>query len=274
MTAGSPLGAIEVLDVWSSEVGETFRLFVGECGAEPEVTLIVTDGNGLFGLAVDTVRLMQIPALLPSMLVVGIGYPGAAVMADTIDVRNRDLAPTHWPAFPGSGGADKFLAFICGSLLERIAHRTPSCLDRIVYFGHSLGGLFGTVALLEEPPPFTDYILSSPSLFWSRYHVFDREEQRAATRADLPAKVFFGIGALETDEGRRLEGRNLPAGHPRKPPATHLDMVADLLRFTDRLRARGYPSLDLEMEVYPDEFHNTVPCTVLSRGLRHLFFGY
>jgi len=266
-----PWGATEVHDIWSGQVEDTFRVFVGACGDQPEVTIFVSDGNGLFGLVVDTIRLMQIPALLPSMVVVGIGYPGVDTIADTIDIRVRDLTPTRWSTYPNSGGADNFLGFIRETLSDWLAHRFPSCLASTVYFGHSLGGLLGTHALLGEQQSFSHSIISSPSLFWDRYVLFERERQRSETTLDLPAHAFFGIGALETDEGRRLEGRDLSPGHPRKPPATHLDMVDDLHRFTDSLRSRRYPNLDMEVAVYPDEFHATVPATVLSHGLRHFF---
>jgi predicted alpha/beta superfamily hydrolase len=172
MTTEPPaLGGTEVLDVWSEDVGDTFRLFVGRCGPAPRATLVVADGNGLFGLAVDAVRLMQIPGLLPSLAVVGVGHPGAATVADTVGIRERDLTPTAWPAFPGSGGAAAFLRFVREPVLDRLGDRFPGCLATMVFFGHSLGGLFGTWALLQQPPPFTHYVLSSPSLYWDRYAV-------------------------------------------------------------------------------------------------------
>ncbi len=272
-TRGSALGATEVHDIWSEQVGDTFRIFVGVCGSRPEATILVSDGNGLFGLVVDTVRLMQIPALLPPVLVVGIGYPGADTVADTIDIRVRDLTPTHWAAYPDSGGAERFLAFTRETLFDWLARRFPSALATTVYFGHSLGGLFGAHALLGAEPSFGHFIISSPSLFWDHYAIFDTERQRAESERDLPTRAFFGIGSLETDEGRRIEGERLPPGHPRKPPATHLDMVDDLRRFTDALSSRRYPHLDMGIAVYPDEFHATVPATVLTHGLRH-FFGH
>src|SRR5262249_42113397 len=87
----SELGGAEVHDLWSPQVGDTFRVLVGHCGAEPQATIVVTDGNALFGLTVDVVRLMQIPGLLPPLTVVAVGYPGAQTVADTFDIRNRDL---------------------------------------------------------------------------------------------------------------------------------------------------------------------------------------
>jgi predicted alpha/beta superfamily hydrolase len=272
MTTEPPaLGGTEVLDVWSEDVGDTFRLFVGRCGPTPRATLVVADGNGLFGLAVDAVRLMQIPGLLPSLAVVGVGHPGAATVADTVGIRERDLTPTAWPAFPGSGGAAAFLRFVRGPVLDRLAERFPGCLATTVFFGHSLGGLFGTWALLQQPPPFTHFVLSSPSLYWDRYAVLAAEQARATAGGGLAAHVYLGIGELEDDAGRRLETRNLPAGHPHKAARTRLDMVDDLRRFAERLGSRQHPGLDLELAVFPGEFHATVPATVLTRGLRHFF---
>jgi predicted alpha/beta superfamily hydrolase len=269
-----PLGAAEVHDLRSEAVGDTFRIFLGHCGEDPRVALFVTDANGLFGLTTDTVRLMQIPALLPSLLVVGIGYPDAVILADTVARRPRDLAPTPSPKyFPGSGGAGPFLDFLTGELSGWVRQRHPGALDRTVYFGHSLGGLFGAHTLLERPAAFDHLIISSPSLWWDHREIFRREEQYAATHSDLAASAYLAIGGLETDAGRRLEAAGLPAGHHAKPPATHLDMVDDLVRFTGALAGRGYPGLDLHREIIPGEFHNTVAGVALTRGLRRFLGG-
>jgi hypothetical protein len=37
------------------------------------------------------------------------------------------------------------------------------------------------------------------------------------------------------------------------------------------LRGRGYPNLDLGLEVLPGEYHETAPPLNLSRSLRYLF---
>jgi uncharacterized protein len=266
-----PLGAVEVHDLWSDEVQDTFRLFIGHCGDQPKTAMFVTDANGLFGMSVDTVRLMQLPGLLPSMLIIGIGYPRAATITDTIAIRTRDLTPSRSAHFDGSGGGDAFLRFTRRELFPWVEQRFPSSLGDVVYFGHSLGGLFGVHALLDDVPAFDRFIISSPSLWWDHYIEFERERQRASRHDDLIATVYFGIGADETDEGRRREAINLAADDPAKPPRTYLDMVGDLVRFADRLEARRYPNLELKVTVFPDEFHATVPTTVLSRGLRQLF---
>src|SRR6266851_3136210 len=132
----TPLGDVEVNDMWSDAVRDHFRIFVGQCGEQPTTALFVTDANGLFGTAVDTIRMMQIPALLPAVLVVGIGYPGAATIADTITIRARDLTPTPVDDFPGSGGAPAFLHFIGAELMPWVRTRWPASLRRRIYFGH------------------------------------------------------------------------------------------------------------------------------------------
>jgi predicted alpha/beta superfamily hydrolase len=233
--------------------------------------LFVTDGNGLFGLAVDTVRMMQIPALLPSMLVVAVGYPAAETLGDTVAIRSRDLTPTQASWLTHSGGGGAFLAFLRTELGPWVTARHPAAMTETIYFGHSLGGLFGTYVLLAEPSTFTGYVISSPSLWWNHHEPLAWEAVRAADHDDLAARAYFGIGALETDAGRRLEATNLPESHVFKPVKTELDMVADLLEFTAILQERRYPSLDVVgVDVFADEFHATVPGTVLSHGLRRL----
>jgi hypothetical protein len=48
-------------------------------------------------------------------------------------------------------------------------------------------------------------------------------------------------------------------------------MVADAERMVASLRGRGYPSLEIEFEVWPGEYHQTAPPLALSRSLRYLF---
>ncbi len=265
------IGSSEVHDLASAAVGDDFRIYVAESGNNPQGILLVTDGNGLFGLTVDTVRLMQIPGLIPSMTVVAVGYPNASTLLDTAQIRTRDLTPTHSAMFDKSGRADNFIKFLSDELQPWLHNKFPKAANDITYFGHSLGGLFGTYVLLTQAALFDRFILSSPSLWWDREMMFRIEQERSTTEVDLHASVFFGIGSLETDEGRRAEAANLAPGHPFKPPPGHLDMVDDVRRFTSRLASRRYPMLDLHTAEIADEFHATVPGITLSRALRHFW---
>jgi uncharacterized protein len=276
----SPLAGTEVHYLASEHVGDEFKIFVGHCGDDgprPASVLYVTDANGLFGSTVDVVRLMQLSAFLPAILVVGIGYRMGA-LAETVILRTRDFTPTSDPAFTRifpdhtlMGGAGRFLAFIRDELRPWVASRYAVDVDDSMYFGHSLGGLFGTYVLLTEPRTFRRYAIGSPSLWWHDDMMFDEEAKYAATHDDLPAKVFFAVGAHEDHDGRQREASRLSVDEQRKARVRFIDMVADTERMVAALRARRYPSLEIDSVVLPDEFHITVPLVNLSRALRSFF---
>ena len=241
--------------------GETYRLSFAWCGHEPIEAVVLTDADGLFGMAVDLVRLMRLPALVPPLLVVGVGYPDASEIADTIAARTRDLTPTAVDGFPGSGGADAFRHVLRTIALPRARVLAPT-VRGTTYFGHSLGGLFGASDLLSTDRLFDRHILSSPSLWWDRHALLQ------ADIGELTGEAFLCIGGDETDRGRRREAAALPDDHPFKPPMQHLDMVSDLRAFADRLQAHAGPGLRVHTAVFTGEYHATVPPVALTRGLR------
>ena len=100
--------------------------------------------------------------------------------------------------------------------------------------------------------------------------IFDIERGRV-DGGRLCSQVFFGVGSLETDAGRRLEALSLLAGHPAKPPFEHLDMVDDMRRFVAQLASRNDATLQISSVEVADEFQATVPGIVLSRALRHFY---
>ena len=277
----SPLGGTEVHYLKSSHVGDEFKVFIGHCGTAasdtPAPVLYITDANGFFGSAVDIVRSMQLAVHLPPLLVVGIGYR-CGVLAETITIRTRDLTPSTdegfarlFPEHRKMGGAPQLLAFIRTELMPWVESRYRVNRDDSTYFGHSLGGLFGTYVLLTAPETFQRYGIGSPSLWWDNEMIFDCEARYADAHDDLPAKVFFGIGADETQDGRRREAVNHEPAVRKKATAWYIDMVDDMERMVNRLQGRCYPRLTIASAVFPDEFHVTVPQLNLSRALRFLF---
>ena len=276
----SPLANTEVHYLRSEHVGDEFKLFIGHCGtlkAPPSSILFVTDANGFFGAAVDAVRSMQLADHLPPILIVGIGYRTGA-LSETITLRQRDLSPSVdplmlelYPERTVMGGAAAFLAFIRDELVPWVEARYPTEQADRTYFGHSLGGLFGCVALLSSPRVFQRYVIGSPSLWWQHDITFATEQAYADANSDLAARVFFGVGALENDDGRQREASRLSDAERLITATRHIDMDADTLRFAAALESRGYPSLQVTSKVFPDEFHITVAPLTLSRGLRWQF---
>jgi predicted alpha/beta superfamily hydrolase len=276
-----PLAGTEVHYLRSTHVGDEFKIFIGHCG-EPSDTvapsvLYVTDGNGLFASAVDIVRLLQLSAFVPPMLVVGIGYRMGGI-AETVAVRTRDFTPTADPNFTRifpeqtmMGGAPQFLAFIRQELRPWVEARYRVDGADCVYFGHSMGGLFGTYVLLTEPTTFRRYAIGSPSLWWHDDMMFGYESRYAEAHSDLGAKAFFSAGAFEDHNGRQREVERLPPREREKASLRYLDMVADTERMVASLRRHNYPHLRIASAVVPDEFHTTMPPIALSRALRFLY---
>ena len=276
----SPLAGTEVHHLRSTHVGDDFKIFVGHCGTAGRSgygVLYLTDANGYFGATVDLVRSLQLVRHLPRLLVVGIGYP-VGDLGETIVRSTRDLTPTTDAAYmelqpteTPTGGAGALLAFVRDELMPWVESRYDVDPVDATYFGHSLGGLFGTHVLFEEPSIFRRYIVGSPSLWWDDRVALRHEARYAESHDDLAATAYFAIGADETQDGRIRQAANLPEDERARATAWYLDMVDDLERFVEQLRGRGYPSLDLRCDVFPDEFHVTVPLLVLSRGLRYVY---
>ncbi len=282
----SPLADTEVHYLTSEMVHDEFKIFVGHCGTTGEQrvpVLYLTDANGYFGGAVDIVRSMQLGRHLPPLLVVGIGYRAGGI-DDTMEPRTRDLTPT-WDAgfarlFPdhgAMGGAGALLQFIDKELKPWVVGRYDVDHDNATYFGHSFGGLFGIYVLLTAPAVFRRYIIGSPSLWWDRGTMFEHEAgsaREASSRradADDPVVVYLGVGAHETHEGRQREVVNLPPKDRAKNEVRHIDMVADTIKMAERLRQLDWLNTKVDADVFPDEFHITVPLLTLSRGLRTVF---
>ena len=276
----SPLAGTEVHYLRSAHVGDEFKVFVGACGITDETSvpvLYLTDGNGYFGAAVDAIRGMQISRHLPPLLVVGVGYRRGD-LADTVGLRVRDLTPSRdrdfarvYPDRAHSGGAPQFLAFLRDELMPWVTDRYPADPHDSTYFGHSLGGLFGTYVMLGAPETFARYVIGSPSYWWDHGSIFRLEAEYASAHHDLVATAFFGIGEAEDAEGRKREAVNMPDRERVITADFPIDMVASMHELVARLESRGYPSLTVAAQVFADEFHVTVGPLVLSRGLRRLF---
>ena len=92
---------------------------------------------------------------------------------------------------------------------------------------------------------------------------------------ELDVECVGGCCGLVVADGG---GEQLPADRRAKEEAqwtaegyTGEDYVGYCERMVAALRSRGYPSLQIECEVLPGEYHETAPPLNLSRSLRYLF---
>jgi predicted alpha/beta superfamily hydrolase len=286
----SALPGTEVHYLRSEHVGDEFKIMIGRCGtpgATPTPVVFISDANWYFGTAVELITPLNLTGYLPSLLVVGVGYR-ASGFTDALGPRVRDFTPTVGRKIAGhehaaTGGADRYLAFLRDELKPWLREHYADCdPDDSMFVGHSLGGLFGTYVLLNAPDTFARYGLGSSSLYYDGELMFAQEEEYAKAHRDLDAKVYFSVGAFETPAGDVRFRKQLPEAARAKAEADAkaaaeaktgpiVDMAADTERLVAQLRSRDYPSLRIECEVLPDEYHETSPGLHLSRALRYLF---
>lgn len=168
--------------------------------------------------------------------------------------RTRDLTPTNIKAqdslmhFPQgtSGGGKQFLSFIKKELIPTVENKYNSYVEKRGYFGYSLGGLFGTYILLNEPELFKNYLIGSPSLWWDDYLLSKELVEMKADNLTTINSIFLAV----EEEGPQLRGY------------TEIKMQI-LQKKTDALK--------LETVIILGENHMTAIPSALIKGLKFLY---
>jgi predicted alpha/beta superfamily hydrolase len=264
------LDGTEVRDVHAAALNRDYQVFVAlpdsyRTSNRRYPLLFVVDANYAFPLSRNIAQRLSRHAGMEEVIVVGLSYAkgDAAVYS-----RRRDYTPTtprthdyssdmpgRAPAF---GEAEAYGRFIEADVFPLIAANYRADMGRKIFAGHSYGSLLGLQLLLTRPDTFEHYILGSPSLWYDRGIMFDRERDYAKAHKDMAASVFFGIGGRET----------LAAGRQRSRSEDDADMVADVKDFNGALKSRRYPGLKTRVEIYADEDHASVFPFLLTHGLR------
>jgi predicted alpha/beta superfamily hydrolase len=251
----------EVISLRSNQTGADYQLFVSlpldyEKTNKSYPVVYMLDADYSFALVRNVVQHFVEREDLPPMILVAIGYPGAATNRETYKMnRTRDYTPAYAPDGgygaeyqKVSGGGPKFRSFIATELVPLIEQKyRVSAADRTIV-GHSYGGLFATYVLLTEPALFKRYIIVSPSLWYAKQIAFSMEEAAAETGIRPKARVFFGVGALES-----------------------AIMADDLTEMFRRLRGRNNPGLEMTLRIFDEERHNSVFPAAVTRGLVTVF---
>ena len=235
----------------STTVGEDYQLSVwlppsyhSSSFAYPVV--YVLDANIAFGIAANMTDLLSFAREIPEVIVVGIGYEGNWTAS-----RTRDLTPSIDVGWPGSGGADNFLAFLENELLPFIdaSYRTDP-KDRSLW-GYSLGGLFVLYTLLNEPELFQRYVAGSPFVGWDFNLIADQEKSFFETQASLPGVLIITVGSEE---------------HTFMP-----GYRSNIESFATALQERNYDGLQLELLLLEDETHFSGTARSYVTGLKAAF---
>jgi len=223
--------------------------------------LYVLDGGAHLPMLASMFRFSNRGGRSGDVIMVGIGYyaPGTftAPPPGQTSQRNIDYPPAPYPTADASdtsaairrADAAGFLRALREEIIPLIERRYRTSGERALE-GHSLGGLFATYALLEDPDLFDRYAIMSAFYQWDGGSMFEREARFRASRQGLDKDVFFAVG------GR--EGAAFIGGMWR--------MVAALC---DGRAAGNYRGLRIRAEVVPDEPHNSG--VLLGRALSALY---
>jgi predicted alpha/beta superfamily hydrolase len=224
--------------------------------------LYLLDGNAYFATATDMTRRLGGDSAPPT-LVVGVGYPGEA-LDDWVTRRTYDLTPSisNDPAeVHETGGAAQFLRVLQEEIKPFVEARYNVDRARQTLFGHSLGGLFALHVLFTQPEAFSNYVSSSPSIWFN-----DRELLRAEPAfAERVRAGTVAAGLLLTsaaDEQYRGEDRAL------LEDASHARMVDNTSELAARLAQLASSRFRVEREIFVNENHNSVSFAALGRALR------
>jgi uncharacterized protein len=120
--------------------------------------------------------------------------------------------------------------------------------DTNTVMGASLAGLFLAVVLFEQPDMFENYVITSPSVWWNGFELFENTD--LLNRKDLQGKVYLSVGGLENSE--MLESYN---------------------RLSNALRENDSAELIFTNEVIDNQTHLSVIPISYMNGLNYIFSG-
>ncbi len=233
-------------DLPSQQAKSDYRLFVGgydprESGSQPRDVIVVVDGNWLFPLVSEHLRMLSIFTPFDTQpLVIGVGYPtdnDSVIMA----LRNRDMALTG-----PTDSVEIFSHFILWQVMNWVQSELRVRVRNSYLAGHSWGGAFALLNLCNPDAPFSGYLASSPVITGTEL------ENRLAGLGDRerPCKLFYSLG---TEEHRLF-------------PA----VASSEVFLSSVLTARPPGQLNIGREVFQGEDHTSVATQAMAKGVQFL----
>ena len=157
----------------------------------------MTDADTKLPGILELARALAANGSIPEVILVGIYNAGE-------NTRKEDFSPALTKmsledfvsiapvdADEAFGGADKFYDFVSTTLIPLIDNEFETDTSTRVYFGHSMGGLFGLQTIQQDDDPFTHYLLSSPSVWFDDRAILERE-MSAKERT-----IYLSVGEFE-----------------------------------------------------------------------------
>ena len=198
-------------------------------------------------ITIPIYEILEVSNNIEPIIIVGIKRKSSVSAKDWNSNRRIDLTPTNVPEkHKLSGGSKNFLSFIKNELIPDVENKYPSQIEKRGYSGYSLGGLFGTYILLNEPELFKKYLIGSPYLMYDKYLLSKELVKMKPEKLTSIKSIFLAV----EEEGDQLKAFE--------------DLRESLIK-------NKSSNLELESVIIIDEDHYTaIPSTIL-KGLKFLY---
>lgn len=230
----------------SRETGTDYMIYVDAPDPErvpgPWTAVLLMDGDFMFDPAIEAGRSLQESGAVAPLALVGVGY--GAGFGQPGNFRGRDYTPTAAAEEPSSGGADRFLDYLAGSLWPELARRYPLSEARRGIAGHSVGSLLVLHALFQARPFFNLALASAPSIWWDNRSILRLASVLRDHTATLRGTLYLGAGADDSPS-----------------------MTGDLSLLEKQLRDRPFEGLRVVSERFAGRNHYDVVPHTLRAGL-------
>ncbi len=233
----------------SRETGTDYSIYVSSPDPArhpvpwPAVLLMV--GDFLFDPAVKAYKALAASGKAPAAAIVGVGY--GAGFGQPGNFRGRDYTPTASADEPSSGGADRFLEYLGGSLWPELSRRYPLRETGRIIAGHSLGSLVALHALFQRKPFFDLALAGAPSIWWDDRSILGLVSKLRDQQSRLSGRLYLGVGSEETPS-----------------------MISDVALLQDQLRKRPFTGLEVREETFPGRNHYDSAPEIMAGGLSYL----
>lgn len=238
-----PLAKLETLH--SDIVGEDYKLHItfpfGSNGKKLPV-LYYLDAWGTSGTINELGQSLMWFKNIDPVILVGISYETDPITLGKL--RERDYTPPLSKEDKLKGG-DKFLQFIKKELIPHMEKNYP-VNDNRGLMGHSLGGLFCTYALKEEPDLFDKFIITSPALWYGDGYLLKDKELLNNIKNATEKGIFISAGSLE-----------------------HPSMIFSANQLYNLVKTNK--NIQSQKVIFDEEDHGSVGLPATSRGIRYLY---
>lgn len=205
--------------------------------------LYLMDGDAMSLLAAYALPRMEVKAVVPEIVVVGVGYPGASER----DWDYGPLSQTYWK-MPVNRGAEKFIRVLEEEIVPMIDERYRTVPSNRGIGGHSLGGLLSAYSLMHASDTFNHFWISSASLFWDEDKVLSEAADFMAHHSDPGVRIFADVGSEESSI-----------------------MQGSVERLQQIFETASWPKSAFHLAILPGQVHTTVPSTVFADAITFLY---